>query len=582
MTVEPTEGLSRDQRLNEILAQYFQAAETGRLPDKDAFIARHPDHAAELEPFLADRERLERLAKIFRLAKDEAPKPDDAATQAHRADEPTLISGSDHRPAPPLGTKVRYFGDYELLEEIARGGMGVVYKARQVSMNRVVALKMILAGELASEADIRRFHTEAEAAANLQHPHIVAIHEVGEYEGQHYFSMDYVEGRSLSDLIADGPVPADKAAAYVQAVASAVHYAHQHDILHRDLKPPNVLVDRSDRPRITDFGLAKRIEGDSDLTVSGTVLGTPGYMAPEQAAGKGGEVGVTSDVYSTGAILYELLTGRPPFRGDTAMETLVQVLETEPEPPRRLNREVPRDLETICLKCMAREPRQRYESAQALADDLGRYLQGEAILARPLGVIGRLVRWARRQPALATVWLALVLFYALHLVCLFVLKLPGEGGTFHIFVTHMAALWGLGAWAFQLLMHRPKQGSVVLYGWASMDVLMFTFFLLAAAGPSSAMVTVYLLLVAAAGLRFRIALVWFMAGLCTVSYLVLVFDAHWYRPQHLTPPHAPFYILVSLAIMGLIMHLVLRRVRLTVPTDDEPVCHPVRDHGRPV
>ena len=309
-------------------------------------------------------------------------------------------------PAAPTQTSIRCFGDYELLQEIARGGMGIVYKARQLSLHRIVAVKMILPGQFASEAVVRRFRAEAEAAANLHHPNIVAIHEVGEQDGQHYFSMDYVEGRSLSALVNDNPLPAVRAAGYLLKIALAVHYAHQHGILHRDLKPSNVLIGTDDEPRITDFGLAKRLD-DSQLstinpqiTLSGQVLGSPGYLPPEQATGHR-EVGPPSDVYALGAILYHLLTGRPPFVGETLQDTLAQVVNTEPVAPHLLNPAAPRDLETICLKCLEKKADRRYASAQQLADELGRFLHGEPIQARPVSALEKFGRWCRRKPALA-------------------------------------------------------------------------------------------------------------------------------------------------------------------------------------
>jgi eukaryotic-like serine/threonine-protein kinase len=320
---------------------------------------------------------------------------------------------------------VRYFGDYELLEEIAHGGMGIVYRARQLSLNRVVAVKMILAGPFATDEFIKRFQAEAQAAANLQHPNIVAIHEVGEHEGQHYFSMDYVEGQSLASLVRDGPLPAARAARYVQIIAEAIHYAHQRGILHRDLKPSNVLIDGTDQPRITDFGLAKRLvlplggggkslastdAGPSeDLTLTGQVLGSPGYLPPEQATSHRGDMGPPSDVYSLGAILYHLLTGRPPFQGETLTEMLEQVLNTEPVRPRLLNPSIPRDLETVCLKCLEKSSARRYPTAQALADELGRFLRKEPIRARPASWPEKAWRWYRRNPKLATMGSALVL-----------------------------------------------------------------------------------------------------------------------------------------------------------------------------
>ncbi|HKS36029.1 MAG TPA: serine/threonine-protein kinase, partial [Verrucomicrobiae bacterium] len=305
---------------------------------------------------------------------------------------------------PPL---IRYFGDYELLEEVARGGMGVVYRARQLGLNRVVAIKMILAGHFASPQTVQRFRAEAAAAARLQHPNIVAIHEVGEHEGQQYFSMDLVEGRSLADLVKEGSLPPARAAGYLRIIARAIHFAHQHGTLHRDLKPSNVLIDTFDQPRVTDFGLAK--EGDSNLTVTGQVLGSPNFMPPEQAAGRQRDIGPPSDVYSMGAMLYHLVTGRPPFQGATVQEVLFQAREVDPVAPRRLNPSVPLDLETICLKCLEKEPSRRYATAQDLADDLGRFLRNEPIHARPISVIGKAWRWCRRYPVVAGLGAAVIL-----------------------------------------------------------------------------------------------------------------------------------------------------------------------------
>jgi eukaryotic-like serine/threonine-protein kinase len=310
---------------------------------------------------------------------------------------------------PEAGTRLEYFGDYELLEEIARGGMGVVWKARQSSLNRTVALKMIRAGALAGPDEVARFLREAEAAANLQHANIVAIHEVGEHGGQHYFSMDFVAGRDLGAIVKDGPLSPQRAARYVKIIAEAIHFAHQRGTLHRDLKPQNVLIDGADQPRITDFGLAKIMNDDSRLTQSGVVMGSPSYMPPEQAAGRHGDVGPASDVYSLGAMLYELLTGRPPFRGLTALATLHDVMEAEPASPRRLNANVPPDLETICLKCLEKSPSARYPTARALAEELDRFLKGEPIQARPASAVHKVVSWARRHPGTLAAVAALVM-----------------------------------------------------------------------------------------------------------------------------------------------------------------------------
>jgi WD40 repeat protein len=314
----------------------------------------------------------------------------------------TLAPGQQSRGGPPPGTKVRYFGDYELLEEIARGGMGVVYKALQVKLNRVVALKMILAGQLANESDVKRFHAEAEAAAKLDHPGIVPIFEIGEHQGQHYFSMAFVDGTSLAKKITTGPLPPREAAELLIKIAAAVQYAHDQGIIHRDLKPANVLLDCNGQPRVTDFGLAKQMQTDSGLTGSGQILGTPSYMPPEQASGKIEQVGPAADVYALGAILYCLLTGRPPFQAASAIDTLRSVLEQEPVAPRQLDAHIPLDLETIALKCLEKSPTRRYATANELAEELRRYLAGKPILARPVGRAERAWRWCKRQPVIAS------------------------------------------------------------------------------------------------------------------------------------------------------------------------------------
>ncbi len=296
---------------------------------------------------------------------------------------------------------VAYFGDYELLNEIARGGMGVVYKARQMNLNRTVAIKMILAGHLASDEDVKRFYTEAEAAANLEHPSIVPVYEIGQHNGQHFFSMGYVDGSSLAERVKKGPLPIKQAVLLTKKVAEAIEYAHSKGVVHRDLKPANILIDQLGEPRVTDFGLARNIQQESGITRTGTVMGTPSYMPPEQAAGKTDEVGPLSDVYSLGAILYCLITGRPPFLAASVMDTLMQVLEKEPAAPSLLNPLVPRDIETICLKSLQKDPARRYESAGELAADLGRWLNGEPILARAVGRTERVWRWGKRNPSLA-------------------------------------------------------------------------------------------------------------------------------------------------------------------------------------
>jgi serine/threonine-protein kinase len=290
---------------------------------------------------------------------------------------------------------------YVVEEELGRGGMGVVYKARHLRLNRPVALKMLLAGVYAGPQDLARFLREAEAEAGLQHPHIVQVHDVGEHDGRPYFTMELIEGGSLADRLRGTPQPARQAAELLATLAEAVQVAHQGGIVHRDLKPGNILLTTNGTPKISDFGLARRLQGEAGLTQSGVPVGTPSYMAPEQARGQTHVIGPAVDIYALGAILYELLTGRPPFRAESAAETVLQVISQEPAPPSRLNARVPRDLETICLKCLRKEPEKRYASAGALADDLRRFGEGRPIQARPVGWGARLWRWGRRNPAAA-------------------------------------------------------------------------------------------------------------------------------------------------------------------------------------
>ncbi len=378
--------------LDALIAAYVQAIEAGQVPNRRELLDRNPEHAEALQTFFADFDRMDRVASPLRIAGE--------------IDETAALDGNGLTHLPTL----RYFGDYELLEEIARGGMGIVYKARQTSLNRMVALKMILAGTFATPRDVARFQAEAEAAANLDHPHIVPVYEVGEHEGQQYFSMKFIEGGSLANH------PRGEVKAEVQGlitIARAVHHAHQHGVLHRDLKPSNVLVDPKGDRHVTDFGLAKRLTDlDRSLTDPGQILGTPRYMSPEQAAGRK-DLTVATDIYALGVILYERLTGQTPFEGETALALLRQVRETEPPRPSSIYPGLDRDLETIVLKCLEKDPTRRYPTAEEMVEDLNRWLEGRPINARPVGQAERFARWCRRNPAVAglaaSVILALVL-----------------------------------------------------------------------------------------------------------------------------------------------------------------------------
>lgn len=397
MLGEPSERDSREQQLDALIAEYYQAAERGSPPSAEQFIERHPEFAGELKEFFADFGKIEA-----------------AAAPLHDPLELTQPITGSHPPVLGQGTAIRYFGEYEVLSVLGIGGMGVVYKARQSKLKKIVALKMIKDGELASKEDVQRFMSEARAAARLEHPGIVAVHEVGQFQGMHYYTMDFLGGGSLANLNRDQPVASRRAAEIVKQLAEAMQYAHSQGIVHRDLKPSNVLLTVGGVPRITDFGLAKRLWSSDEsvgvtMTETGQVLGTAGYMSPEQAAGKARLVGTSADVYALGAVLYALITGRAPFVGESQADIILQVIQKTPVAPRVLNPSISRDLDTICLKCLAKEPSDRYGTAQLLADDLARFLEGRPVTARPLSVATRTVRWCRRNPALASMATALVL-----------------------------------------------------------------------------------------------------------------------------------------------------------------------------
>jgi serine/threonine-protein kinase len=396
-----------EHALDLVYGEFLLREQLGEAPSLADYQRRFPHFADSL-----------RLQVELHRALGSGPRPDPAGAGEvpleDRRTTPRSRAG-DAAPCPALA-------GYEVLEELGRGGMGVVYKARHLRLKCLVALKMIRAGAHAGPEDRARFRAEGEAVARLKHANIVHVYDVGEHEGHPFFALEYVAGGSLAQRLEGQPVPPRQAADWAQTLARAVHHAHEQGVIHRDLKPANVLVGDDGTLKITDFGLAKRLDSDARQTDTGAVLGTPSYMAPEQARGQTRQAGPAADVYSLGAVLYELLTGRPPFQGTTALDTLEQVRSREPVPPTRLQPKVPRDLETICLKCLRKEPGKRYASARELADDLGRFLAHEPVRARPAGRWERTVKWARRRPAAAALLGAAVLL---------VLGLAAGGWLFH-------------------------------------------------------------------------------------------------------------------------------------------------------
>jgi serine/threonine-protein kinase len=386
-----------DERLDEVVTLYLKGVESGSPPDRDRLLRQYPEIASGLVDFFADQDTLERLTSPLRQIVNHLPNRDGSPDDTPRTGMPM-----------PAGARHGSLGDYELLEVIGQGGMGIVYRARQKSLNRIVALKMIRAGQLATADDLHRFRNEARTAANLDHPGLVPIFEVGEQDGRLYYTMKLIEGGSLTARLARFKGNPRLAAELMAAIAKAIQYAHEQGILHRDLKPSNILLDRDGRPHVTDFGLAKWFEEDSTLTDSGIVVGTPGFMSPEQAAGRYRDMSPLADVYGLGAILYAALTGRAPFRALTTLETLEQVRSLDPIPPARLEPQLPRALEAVCLKCLRKEPRLRYPSARDLGEDLERFLAGQPTKARPANPATLFWLWCRRPQRIRDGGLAMV------------------------------------------------------------------------------------------------------------------------------------------------------------------------------
>jgi serine/threonine-protein kinase len=440
MTGDPAE--QREQQLADLLAALADRAQTGAVIDLEELCGQHPDLAEELRS-LWGTALLAAAAGSSETRVPSVPRRDDA---------PAVSLELPHRS-----------GDYELLEEIGRGGMGVVFRARQLTLQRDVAVKMILRGRFASASERERFRAEATAAAALAHPGIVPVYEVGEMDGHPFFSMKYVRGRTLAQRLADGPLPARDAAELLAAVSRAVEFAHSRGILHRDLKPSNILIDEEGRPHVTDFGLAKQVSTAVSLTRSGAILGTPAYMAPEQAAGMRGEVGPASDVYSLGSILYHTLTGRPPFQAASPVDTVLMLLEQDVVPPRVINPRADRDLELIALRCLQKPPDLRYPTAGSLAQDLEAYLKDEPIAARS-GRFSQVLALLIRETHHATVLENWGLLWIWHSLVLFVACALTNALRYGHFEErwYYIALWtiGLGTWAAVFWWLRRRVGPV--------------------------------------------------------------------------------------------------------------------------
>jgi serine/threonine protein kinase len=541
-------------RLETAVVEFLERIEQGEEPDRSALLARYPDVAGELAEFFGDFDRLDGFAR--------PPPTTDVRLEPTVAHEAGVPGGGDAtwRTNPSSAATVAWrIGPYEIIEEIGRGGMGVVYKARHLGLKRLVALKTILAGQMASAEDRSRFRAEALAAAKLSHPGIVPIFEVGEAAGQPYLAMPLVEGQSLAQLLRAGPLPPATAARLLGKIVAAVAYAHDSGVIHRDLKPGNILLAAGEssgsghsiansgeawEPRITDFGLAKRLDAD-ELTTTGQILGTPTYMSPEQASGRRHEVGPAADIYSLGAILYAMLTGRPPFVSENPIEVILQVIEREPPLPTKLQPGVPRELEWICLKCLEKKPVDRYPSAAELAADLDRYLRREPPAARRPTLNQRLRRWIRQKPLLAAHLIGLAVplivgqfIFAFH---------PGRELVYHLELCGVIGLWMIASVVCQWLMERQRTRQWPLYLWATADPLLLTATIGLMKSPLGVFVGGYMVLIAVSGMSGKTRLVAFTTASSLLGYLAFLV----LRPEEARPPHYAIFAAANLALSGL-------------------------------
>ena len=488
---------------------------------------------------------------------------DNDATRAPNPAGPREIKNRDQLP--------RNFGDYELLEKIAQGGMGIVYKARQLSLNRVVAIKMILSGQFAGQDEIKRFHIEAEAAGKLDHAGIVPVFEVGTDEGRHYFSMAFIDGQSLSAKIHDGPLKPREAAKLTKKIAVAIQFAHDQGVVHRDLKPGNVLLDEQGEPRVTDFGLAKQVAGDSKLTTTGMILGTPSFMPPEQASGK--EIDTAADVYSIGAIMYAMLTGRPPFEASSQLETILCVLQDEPTALRKIDKTIPKDLEAICLKCLEKESAERYATAADLSVDLQRFLVGEPIQAKN-DIRRRVRKWSVREPVLVAHLMATLVLILLVCISFAIWHKNGADPTdvknnieanYHVAVSNVGILLTLAliVFVFQKVQNRFQTKFFIPYAWAAINPIFLTIVLWLNEGPHLAwLLSLYFLLIVTSCFFRRVDLVVITTVVSLLGYAVLLVQCFEWPPKNEAPSLKLIFAVNLIGTGALLCFLTLRLKRL--------------------
>ncbi len=540
-------------QFDDVIAEFLEAIERGEIPDRNVILEQHSELRSDLNDFFRDHDEM------------------CGVIQSETIENHATIRLSKSKTRKPLGTKNgsntdsqrRMIGSYQILEEIDRGGMGIVFKALDPALNRIVALKIIRSGRLASESDVQRFHAEAKAAAKLDHPGIVAVHEVGNHQGQPFFSMAFIEGKNLGSYHAEKKLSVRESCAMVREIAIAIHHAHENDLVHRDLKPANILIDKDGAPRITDFGLAKTLGSDDGLTGTGEILGTINYMAPEQAAARSDQVDRMTDVYSLGAMLYFLCTGQPPFETENPVDTLLRILDAEATLASQINKHVPKDVAMICQRCLEKNPSGRYPTAKSLAEDLDRFLLGEPINASTNNIHSAFQRWSRREPSLAghLIGLGLIeLTRAVSYVTDFVIS--GYEIDQYLRYSYIILAWAFTCFMLQKLqnaLERTGEASIhTNFAWPAADIGFLTYILWSLPGHIGPLYIAYPLVIIVSGLFSRVRMVAFTTIACLISF-ILVFQL---KNLDSANSHSGVVGFTAIVVIGYVMCVLVHRIRV--------------------
>ncbi len=546
--------MSTLSQFDEVIAEFLEAIERGEKPDRRVILEQHPELRTDLNNFFRDHDEMCGVIE-----------PDSIENQA-------TVQFSKSKTRKPLGKRVesnddsqkRMIGSYQVLEEIDRGGMGIVFKALDPALNRTVALKIIRSGKLASESDVQRFHAEAKAAAKLDHPGIVSVHEVGNHQGQPFFSMAFIEGKNLGAYHAEKKLSVREACAMVREIAIAIDHAHENGLVHRDLKPANILIDKGGAPRVTDFGLAKVLGNDDGLTGTGEILGTVNYMAPEQAAARSDQVDRMTDVYSLGAMLYYLCTGHPPFETENPVDTLLRILDAEPTLASQINKHVPKDVAMICQRCLEKKPSDRYPTAKALAEELDRFLHGEPINASTKNIQSAFRRWSRREPSLAGHLIGLGLIELTRAISYSIgVAFLGYGLDQYLRYTYVILIWAATCFVLQKIQNSLEKNSEAFnyanLAWTAADISFLTYILWIVDGIIGPLYVAYPLVIVVSGLFSRVRMVVFTTIVCLLSFTIVFL-----RKESLGIENSHYGAVgfPAIIVIGYVMCLLVHRIRL--------------------